>query len=187
MEIGLIVKGDYDVGVLKCLVERINTQPVDIHALPCNGPVTKKFTKLLYAYEFVTPVQKAVVVSDAHGRDPDELIEKLRGELQGHHFSFPVEFAVIVQELEVWLIADHQAVQKVCNQRGSQRVVPPTKVSPEGLVDAKAVLQKLLFIRRVGYTPVVAQQIAENARLEQLRFWCKRFVVFEPIVKGCLP
>jgi hypothetical protein len=185
VEIGLIVEGDYDVKALKRLVERINTQPVDVHPLPCNGPVTKKFTKLLYAYEYVTPVQKAVVISDAHGRDPAELIEGLRGEMQGHHFSFPVEFAVVVQELEAWLIADHQAIQQVSNQRGNQRVVPPTKASPENLFDAKAALQKLLSIHGVDYTAVVAEEIAENARLEQLRYWCRSFVVFEPIVKNC--
>jgi Domain of unknown function (DUF4276) len=130
-------------------------------------------------------VQKAIVVSDAHGRDPGRVIEDLRIEMQGQAFAFPVAFAVVVQELEAWLLADHEAVQHVCTERGTGRVVPPTKRSPELFTDAKTELQKLLVKHRVIYTTVVAEDIAQNARLEQLRYWCQSFRAFEPVALDC--
>lgn len=132
--IGLIVEGSFDEEVMSVLVQRIKAEPVQAFSRVCGGRLKGKFVRLLRELQYKN-LQKAIVISDADGRNPQDLVNALETQIQNQNYPFAVKFVVVVQELEAWLLADPLALSIVCTQRGRRQDFPNLTQSPETLPD----------------------------------------------------
>jgi len=180
--VALVVEGNYDEDVLKTLIQRIREGPVDVHSRPCGGPLPGRYVRRLNELQYDANFEKALVVSDAHGKRPEVFRVELEREIQNRQFPFPVHFVVILQELEAWLLADHSALNAVARARGGVATFGPLTVSPEQNMDPKRELRRLLATASIPYTRPVAREIAESANLQTIEYWCPSFRRFRQVV-----
>jgi len=110
---GIIVEGDYDSAVYDALIRRLTSPHVYIKPLPCEGKpsVMKKFPGLLSAFKYEiggNPVDMAIVIVDADGKDPLAVEAKMRLKIQDRHYPFrlDVRFYAVPQAMDAWLLAE---------------------------------------------------------------------------------
>lgn len=182
--LGLIAEGEFDIYGYSPLIRRENVVDVGIIPRPCGKSVSGRFVNILNELKYVQPaIDRAVIVSDAHGRNPQTWCDELRGQARNLELPFPVEYIVIVQELEAILLCDPEAIARVCAQRGRQINPAQLRKSPELLADPKEELVKHLARGGVGYTKIVASEIAELAALERLHNWSPSYRNFQASVR----
>ena len=187
--LGLVVAGPCDEAIHTTFVRRIRPE-LAVHCRPCKDDprVTRLFKEFLEEFKFVNaggPIDKAVVIRDAHRRARTQLLEKLMASFDPHCYPFPVKFVIVLPEPEAWLLADHEALSAVSAERGRRTIFPPPAGSPEILGDPKRDLQIALGRARVSYTPVVARRLAELANIGLVERWCPSFVQFRTAVEDC--
>lgn len=188
--LGLVVAGPCDEAIHTTLVGRIRPEVSAAFCRPCQDDprVTRLFKEFLEEFKFVNagdPVDKALVIRDAHRKLPTQLLEKLTVSFDAHSYPFPVKFVIVLPEPEAWLLADHEALSAVSVERGMRTLFPPASGSPEMLGDPKRELQIALGKARVSYTPVVARRLAELVNIRLLERWCPSFVQFRTAVQDC--
>lgn len=175
--IGLIVEGEWDIEALSRFTGRLNSGSVDIRPRACGGPIRGRYLSRLQELSATSQPDRVVVVSDAHGRNPEELTSDLEREISRQTFEFPVHFVVLVEELEALLLADLRAVEIVCARRGTPiPALGNLADTPENLPDPKAHLEGILWRHaRSAYTKKVAGEIAAEANLTTISNWCPSF------------
>jgi Mor family transcriptional regulator len=185
---GIIVEGTYDSAVYDALIRRLTSLGVHIRALPCEGKanVMKKFPGLLSTFKYEiggNPVDMAIVIVDADGKDPLEVEAKMQEKIQGRSFPFPlnVRFYAVPQAMDTWLLADASAINAAVQRRGGK---PVTKShdDPEGLPHPKEWLRKLLTDHHAAYTAELCREIAQTIDLQMLSQKCRRFSAFAELV-----
>jgi Domain of unknown function (DUF4276) len=173
---GLICEGTYDAFALSTLIRRFHADAVEIHARTGGGSVVGRFSKALREFQYLpTRIDRALVVADADQNDPEQLRVDLERRVVNQNFAFPVEFVVIVRELESLILAAPRSIEAVCAQRGKQIVLPNLTHNPEQYADPKKRLTEILSRAGVGYTKEVASAILESADLGSLSYWCPSF------------
>lgn len=172
--IGLILEGEYDAAVIPVLIKRF-AKHTRVEKRICRGTVTGKFRGLIEELHRLHRIDKILVVSDADGRDPEEIVRTFRARgIRGHSFAaIPI---VIVEMLEAWLLADPVALKKLFG-------ISKKITNPEKLRNPKSELKRLLP-KSVTYTPTSAARIAEVLDMEVLRKRCPRFEIFRKAVVG---
>jgi len=170
----VVVEGDYDVKAIPVLIKKCRPQ-VKVISRQCRGPIINKFRGILDEFAARGSVDKALVIRDANGVDPADLISEMNKRLAGRDYKFPVNHLVIVQELEAWLLADELAIKTVVGLKRLFR-------SPETLADPKAELRRLFAKSKQVYTAEMARRIAENARPAVLTKRCPSFAAFRDAV-----
>jgi hypothetical protein len=185
---GIIVEGAYDSAVYDPIIRKLNSHEVHIKALVCEGKANlmKKFPGLLRTFEYVingTPVDMAIVIVDADGKNPLEVEERLRIKIQGQNYPFPlnVRFYAVSQAMDAWLLADPTAISAALQSRGGK---PVTKShdDPESLRNPKEWFRKFLTDHKAAYTTELCREIAQRADLQLLSERCRRFRVFADLV-----
>jgi hypothetical protein len=125
-------------------------------------------------------VDKALVIRDADGKDPSTIEQKIKERIGNRPFRFALGIGihVVVQEMDTWLLADTDAINRVAASRGGKpvRLIPD---SLEQIQDPKARLQILLGKASLNYTPEVCRLIAKETDLATLRKRCPSFRQFE--------
>ncbi len=183
LTIGLIVEGTYDEAALGELVRRCVN--VDVEVIPRNvggkGRFMGKFLGFLEEFRYVkqgTHVGKALVVRDADGKEPRQLLQEMQARIAGRAYPFPVHCIVIVQALETWLLADRAALAQVANRKIRAVRRPLERIpNPKQLLNGR--------LGAVPYTYEVARSIAARARLEVIERHCPRFRSFRQAVIDC--
>jgi len=183
---GIVVEGEDDGGVFEEIIGKICPEAHDTRVRIAGGrvQVMKKFVGLLRGLEHVTsqggPVQKALVIRDADCKDPAVIEAQMKTSAVGHPFSFPagVSFHVVKQEMETWLLADPDAINRVAASR-CKRSVPRVPDPLEGIQDAKGKLMAVLSQAGLNYTAAVCREIAKEIDLTKLRTRCPSFQAFE--------
>jgi hypothetical protein len=185
---GIIVEGPYDSAVYDAIIRRLTSPEIYIKALPCEGKANlmKNFAGLLPTFEYQLagdPVDMAIVIRDADGKDPLEIEEKMRLKVQGRQYPFrlDVRFYAVPQAMDAWLLADANAISKAIQPRGGKRVTK-SHDTPEALLDPKKWLRNLLADHKVGYTAAVCAEIAQEVDLQMLAEKCPRFRNFAELV-----
>jgi uncharacterized protein DUF4276 len=180
---GLIVEGVYDAAAITEWIRRC--LPGDVDVIPRlyaqKGSLMRKFPTYLSGFHWDNqggPVDKAFVIRDADGKDPQALINVMKARIAGRLPIFPVAVMVIVQELETWLLADHEAVSRVTGMRMSE-----IHGALEEMRDPKQRLQRVLSDASVAYTAEVARKIAATSDLEKLAYRCPSFRIFHQAVR----
>ncbi len=185
---GIIVEGDYDSAVYDAIIRRLASPDAHIKPLPCEGKanVMKKFPGLLSTFKYEiggNPVDMAIVIVDADGKDPLEVEAKMQEKIQGRNYPFPlnVRFYAVPQAMDTWLLADASAINAAVQRRGGK---PVTKShdDPEGLPHPKEWLRKLLTDHKATYTAELCREIARETDLQVLSERCPRFRVFAELV-----
>ena len=186
---GLVVEGVYDEAALPELIQKCIAVHPEVVARPCGGSISilNKFPGLLEGFRHVkqgTHVDKALVIRDSNGKDPNELIQRMQSKISNRNYLYPVKFVVIVRELETWLLADDQAISEV-TQQYSGRTVAAINETLEDIVAPKERLKQLLSDARVPYAREVARKIAATVDIERLTYRCPGFRRFQVAVHDC--
>jgi hypothetical protein len=185
---GIIVEGDSDSAVYDAIIRRLTSLDVHIKQLPCEGKTNlmKKFPSLLRTFEYEmggNPVDMAIVIVDADGRNPLEVEERMRIKIQGKNYPFPldVRFYAVEKAMDAWLLADAAAISAAVQGRGGR---PLTKSydDPEGLLDPKEWFRKLLTDHKATYTAELCREIDQRINLDVLSQRCRRFPAFAELV-----
>jgi hypothetical protein len=178
----LIVEGAYDAAALAEWIRKCFGSNVDVVARLCaqKGSLMRKFPGYLAGFCWDNqggPVDKAFVIRDADGKDPHALMTIMKARIADRPPIFPIEFVVIVQELETWLLADHQAIAQVTGMRTTD-----IHGVLEEMRDPKQRLQKILSDAGIAYTAEVARRIAAASDLEKLCYRCPSFRTFQQAI-----
>lgn len=186
---GVIVEGAYDEAVLTEMIKKF--LPTDTRIVPrtCRGKDTlmKVFPSHLESFRYEkqgTHVDKAIVIRDAHGKDPEELKARMSYKIENRNYPFEVKFIIIVQELEAWLLADEAAISKVTQSRSGKSIVRVNELL-ESVDQPKELLYRILSEVGVYYTEAVAREIAKECDFQKLGYRCPRFKEFGQAVKDC--
>lgn len=174
------------------LIRKICSADVEIISRPTGGVsrLMNTFPKLLGVFEHIRqgrPVDKALVIRDAGGRNLAS-VERLMGErIQGRTYSFPrgTQLVAVRRTMETWLLADEDAVSFVALPRGGRRVARIQEPLEESIVDPKDRFIRWLSQARLPYDPQVCRDIARQIRIEVLRDRCPSFRSFERKVLDC--
>jgi len=182
---GLIVEGEYDAAALTELVWRCAEGTIEVIARQCTqkGSLMKRFSAYLQELQWANrgqAVDKALVIRDADGKNPQELIARMEMSIIHRSYPFPVKCVIIVQELETWLLADHEALSQVTQKRISAINSPL-----ESILDPKRRLQSMLSEAGTAYTAEVSRKIAAAANLETIEHRCSSFGTFRQAVHDC--
>jgi len=188
---GIIVEGPYDVSVYGELIRKICSVDVEILPRPAAGVTNlmKHFPALLRELEHIReapPVEKALVIRDAGGKDPASVERLMAERLRGRTYSFPrgIQLVAVRRTMETWLLADEAAVNSVALSRGG-RPVPPIQEMPEEIVDSKERFRRWLSEAKLPYDSQVCREIARQVKLDTLRYRCPSFRSFEQKVVDC--
>ncbi|MCI0371775.1 MAG: DUF4276 family protein [candidate division NC10 bacterium] len=191
MSYGVLVEGPYDSPVYRELIRKITSARVEVFAREAGGVsgLMRLIRVTLRDLEHVMhgrPVDKALVIRDSGGREPQELEEAMQDRVGGAAFSFPrgIKVHAVRRAMETWLLADIDAINAVATSRGGRQVAA-VQGALEEILDPKERLKHSLSEARLPYDPEVCRGIAERARIETLRYRCPSFVSFERKVIDC--
>jgi len=180
---GIIAEGSYDLAVYEAIIKKLSPG-IPIKALECGGKsgLMKKFPSLLKVFEYQlaeSPVEMAVVIQDADGRNPEGIEAQMASKIadRGCPFALGVQFFAVPQAMESWLLADVNALNAVSRRRGGKRVTK-SHAAPEALLRPKEWLLNLLTDHGLDYTSELAREVAQEIDLERLAEACPRFRVF---------
>lgn len=185
---GLVVEGSYDAGVYEILVSRLAPPGTVIVVRETGGVprLRRLFPTLLRDLEQAIdggPVDRALVIRDADGKNPAALEAEMRARIVGEVFAFPrsVDWHVVVQAVETWLLADIEAVNAVALARNGSAidVAGRLPLNLETLLPPKPLFSRFLFEAGLPYTAQVCREIAEKVDLRVLRERCPGFRQFE--------
>lgn len=186
---GIVVEGDYDVAALTEIIKKCLPDEIEIIPRPCGGKdrLIKIFPGFLKEFHYAkqgSHVDKTLVIRDAGGKDPDELLEKMKSKIVSRTYNFEVKFIIIVRELETWLLADEEAISRVTQAR-SGRKVSRVKEHLESIIQPKERLKKILSDAKVPYTAEVAREISKESDLLKIEYRCPGFKKFRQDVIDC--
>jgi len=186
---GIVIEGKYDESALKEIILKCLPSQIRIVSRICGDKdrLIARFPGHLESFRYEkhgSNVDKALVIRDAHGRNPDELKQKMRSKIAYRSYPFEVKFVIIVQELEAWLLADEEAISKVTANRLG-KAVPRVNEFLESIAQAKEMLGKILAEAKVPYTDVVAREIAKESDLDKIEYRCPGFIEFRQAVIDC--
>lgn len=185
---GVITEGSYDAAVYSSIVRRLAPNATHIRALECKGKddLMKRFSGLLRTFEYDVdngPVDMAVVICDADGKNPHEVESAMKSSIHGLHYPFRLDVRVhaVRNAMDAWLLADVNAIDSACRARGGRRVT----TSPRNLEDMlrpKEAFLNLLSDHKVSYTRQLCKEIAQALDLNVLSQKCPRFQGFAELV-----
>ncbi|MBI5968627.1 MAG: DUF4276 family protein [Deltaproteobacteria bacterium] len=186
---GIVIEGQYDEVALTEIIKKCFSMEVEIIPRKCGGKdkLITRFPAYLESFRYEkkgSHVDKAIVIRDAHGEDPEKIKEIMRGKIEKRNYPFKVKFIIIAQELEAWLLADEEAISRVTVDR-SGKPVPRVNESLESIPQPKQTLHKILGEARVAYTDGVAREIAKESDLDKIEYRCPRFREFRQTVIDC--
>lgn len=169
---GIIVEGFYDAAAVKEFIRKCYGTDCEVEARICapRGGVTRQFPKYLEEFKYRSDIDKAFVVRDADRKNPVQVRAQMEAMIANRRYPFTPKFAVIVQELEAWLLADHEAVSAVTG-----RGVTPVPDPIEGMDSPKERLRGILSGAGVVYTAEVARKIAAAANIGRVAERCQAF------------
>ncbi|MFQ5664202.1 MAG: DUF4276 family protein [Terriglobia bacterium] len=133
----------------------------------------KNFPRWLREFTYRGDIHKALVVRDADRKDLAQLRAQMHAKIANRTYPFAVKIAIIVQELEAWLLADHEAISVVTG-RQTARLPDPI----EGIDSPKQRLRVILSTARLAYTAPLAGRIAAEANTRRLAERCPAFRTF---------
>jgi hypothetical protein len=181
---GLIVEGEYDKAVYEVLIRRLVREDVYIKPLVCFGKTNlmKKFPGLLKTFEHILegrPVDMAIVIRDADGKNPEELKAEMQSKIEGRQHPFPlgVRLFAVRQAMDAWLLSDERALSAVA---GAQ--VTKTHNAPENLPRPKESLRHLMSQHNLDYTAETCRKIAHKLDFQSLSKKCPGFLDFVELV-----
>lgn len=186
---GVVIEGEYDEAALTEIIKKCLPGKIEIIPRKCGGKdkLMAKFPTYLESFRHEKQgfhVDKAIVIRDAHGKDSEELKERMESKIENRNYPFKVKFIIVVQELEAWLIADEIAMSKATQSR-SGKTIAKVNENIESIIDPKQKLKEIFSEVKVYYTPEVAREIAKESDLDKIECRCPNFKEFRQAVIDC--
>jgi hypothetical protein len=186
---GVVIEGEYDEAALAEIIKKCLSNKIEIILRRCGGKdrLMRMFPDLLDSFHHEkqgSHVDKAIVIRDAHGKNPEKLKETMRSKIMNLTYPFDVKFTIIVQELEAWLLADEIAMSKATQSRAGKTVARVNE-NLESISDPKEKLKEILSEVKVYYTSQVAREIAKESDLDKIEYRCPGFREFRQAVIDC--
>ena len=105
------------------------------------------------------PVEKALVIRDAGGRDPAEVEHDMAQKIRDRHYTIPrgIQCFAVRRTMETWLLADIEAINAAARSRGG-RAVAAVQGTLEDVVDPKERLRRVLSKRGSPTSPKSAKR-----------------------------
>lgn len=181
---GLVVEGPYDEAFYRTLVARIaGGNPVVESLIGGGHGLLRNFPGLLRRLEHIVaggPVEAALVIKDADGHSVEEVEAQLAQRVAQRNFAFAhgVSFCAVQREMETWLLADHDAINRVSVNRGRNDGVVRFPEILEGVADPKTQLRRVLSRAGLDYSIAVCTEIAAEMDLERVGNRCPSFQRF---------
>ena len=180
--LGVIAEGKSDVEVVGVLAGKIAGRSIPIRSAVGRGCGRLQKHALPWARELHRRgCTRLMLVCDLDQNDLPELTARLSKALEAAPIARRV-VVIPVREIEAWLLADHEAVNRAFTGRRALK----QQANPESLVDPKSRLGEWVSQRserRVEYVSTVHNaQIARHAQVAQLRR-CTSFRGFEAFVR----
>jgi len=191
MNIGIIVEERRDEAAYSELIRKIRDDVERVPAEPCGNDIRlmEKFVGWLKHFQWHAEisVDKALVIRDSDCSDPLVWESKMEQILAQSQFvpSFPVHFYATKCEIETWLLADEDAINRVAHARGKRGSVSRVTTPLESHKNAKELFQKVLSTVRLPADPKVYQEIASAASTERIAARCPHFQKFVDRVRAC--
>lgn len=185
---GIVVEGDYDIGILEELIWKICGRNVQVESRDTRGRVrykNKKIVGYLRSFEHVSAtggsVDKVLVVRDTNGKDPAVVEQEIWSRIGNRAPTFPrgVSAHAVRQEIETWLLADHNAINRVAQARNARDRAQSVVGSLEEMQNPKEKFLDVLSLAGLNYTAQVCRGIAREIDLAVLRERCPSFREFE--------
>ena len=129
-ECGIVVEGSYDSPFYEVIIKRVCPEITRVvsrvagnKAMLMKG-LAGHLRSLQYASQKGGPVRKAIAIRDTDGKHPADVEMDLLSRISGQTFSFPrgVECHATHQEMETWLLADIEAINRTPSYFSEQRV-----------------------------------------------------------------
>jgi hypothetical protein len=177
-----VLEGTYDTAIFTELLPRVCGADIEIASpIEANGSgrLMKRFPVWLKRFEHITPagpVDRALVIRDANGRNPGEVEAEMLAKIAPRYYSFPegVRVHAVRRQVETWLLADEHAIATVAGKKVSM-----VRGILEEVQDAKGLLQRVLDAVGLPYLAPIAGAIAREINLTTLRYRCPGFIQFE--------
>ncbi len=160
----VIASGETERRSLPHLVAHLQAEEITVDEVrvpprnrPLNVEMAEKLVKAAWYEKTVEPPDKFVVLVDADGRAPDEVLRSFREQLPGrlgHNIHASIQLACAQWHLEAWYFADITALRAYLERAPGS--VDPSK--PDEIQNPKLHLKNLLGDR--VYTAVISEQIA---------------------------
>lgn len=164
MSFGIVAEDASDAETLKQLVKRAVGENQKIHTIGCGGcgSLCRKGSRHLKNFQRLG-VTRFIVCHDADGDEQKamEIREKVLAQVIRPSGCQPACALVPVQELEAWMIADHEAIAAVIPSFQLQEVArPELQANPKGwLENASRVKSARPLYRHATHNPRVAEHI----------------------------
>jgi hypothetical protein len=191
MNIGIVVEGDRDGSTYPELIRRIRNDIDTVLVEPCGNDarLMRQFVGWLKHFQWHAeyPIDKALVIMDSDCSEPSTWEATLRQNYEQSHFvaSFPVHFHATKCEIETWLLADEDAINRVSQLRGKNKQVGRVNIQLEAHRDAKELFQKVLSRAGLPADARVYRQIASVADVGRIAARCPSFQYFVGKVCAC--
>ncbi len=191
MNIGIVVERDHDSAAYAELIRKVRDDIEKIHPIIC-GDVVKlktKFVGWLKHFEWNATIlpDKVLVIMDSDCSDASASETQLRQIYEQARFvpRFPVHFHATKCEIETWLLADENAINRLSQLRGKNKQVAAVTIQLESQRDAKELFHKVLSRADLPADAQVYKEIAAAADIGRIATRCPSFQEFADKVRAC--
>lgn len=190
MNLGLIVEGPTDAAAYPELIRRIRQDLEPFQVRPCGGKSRLKgrFVDLLDEFHrnHAWRIQTAFVIRDSDCQPSQTIEGQLNGILDDSGFRphFPVKFFATKCDLETWLVADEDAINRVSQQRGTNKVVNAIGIQLE-VAKADQLFSQQLSRADLNPVPPVYAGVARSLDIEKVAALCPSFRRFINELRSC--
>ena len=191
MNIGIVVEGDHDSATYAELIRKVRGDIEKIHPIICGDVVKLKtnFVGWLKHFEWHATIipDKVLVIMDSDCSDASASETQLRQIYEQACFvpRFPVHFHATKCEIETWLLADENAINRLSQLRGKNKQVAAVTIRLESHRDAKELFHKVLSRADLPADAQVYKEIAAAADIGRIATRCPSFQEFADKVRAC--
>jgi hypothetical protein len=186
VNVGVIAEGIRDEPIFQELIPKILPSVSAVVVRPTRGKskFISLFPNLLWTL-YVKPVglvDKALVIRDANGDDPDAVENAMRLALNGRNtpaFRKDIALHVTRKESETWLLADVAAINRVAARHATGAMAVAVPGPLENIVDAKERFVRLLTQAGLLNVDAIVREVVREIDLAVVRQHCPGFGVFE--------
>lgn len=184
--IGIIAEDDSDIEVLSTLIDKIVQSHVPI--MPAKGSGCGRIVRKCRAWAENFKEQGCRYLLLVHDLDTPGSLHTLMTTLRSALDPSPIACHIIVipvLEIEAWLLADHQAIQRAMKLKKALKLIR----NPEEVLNPKEHLRDLVIINsnkeRRYINTIDNKKIAKECQIENLKR-CASFVPFVEFIQRCL-
>ncbi len=190
MRFAIVVEGESDAAAYPEIIQKVRDDVERVIAEPCGNDVklVGTFVQKLKAFQWgmVERPHKTIVIRDSDCREGVFWEERMRHifERERPRLDFQVDFHATKCELESWLLADENAVNRMSQQRGKNNLARRVHVQLEAHRDAKELFRRMLSQADLPADPQIYKEVAHHVDIAQIERRCPSFARFAEKVRA---